>query len=109
MEATRGGRTRPWLSPWTMIITPIVRVVMPHEFCHACSFDFCAVSHGLAGTGWEREGRRVIRQDAVPLLWKGNKAMEAWGRRALVGSGSSNTMSNIFEKFWPSECDVAPC
>ena len=32
--ATRGGRTKPLLSPWTMMATPMVRVVHPQEFCH---------------------------------------------------------------------------
>ena len=33
LGATRGGLTRPLSSPCVMIITPSVRVVMPHEFC----------------------------------------------------------------------------
>ena len=35
-EAIRGGRTSPWLSPWTMVITPTVRVVRPQEFWYTC-------------------------------------------------------------------------
>mmetsp|Transcript_93830 Transcript_93830/g.292423 ORF Transcript_93830/g.292423 Transcript_93830/m.292423 type:complete len:233 (-) Transcript_93830:1109-1807(-) len=31
-QATRGGSTRPLSSPWTMIMTPMVRCVMPQEF-----------------------------------------------------------------------------
>ena len=31
-EATRGGRTNPWLSAWIITITPTDRVVSPHEF-----------------------------------------------------------------------------
>ena len=31
-EATRGGRTNPWLSACTITITPTDRVVSPHEF-----------------------------------------------------------------------------
>jgi len=55
--ATRGGRIRPLLSPWTMIITPMVRVVRPHEFCcnvpaHICIRPYvrkasAATPHGL--------------------------------------------------------------
>ena len=33
--ATRGGNTNPMSSPCTMTATPMVRVVHPHEFCHA--------------------------------------------------------------------------
>lgn len=43
MEAIRGGRTSPWLSPWTMVITPTVRVVRPQEFWYtyrlSCKFN----------------------------------------------------------------------
>mmetsp|Transcript_12173 Transcript_12173/g.35644 ORF Transcript_12173/g.35644 Transcript_12173/m.35644 type:complete len:222 (-) Transcript_12173:879-1544(-) len=33
--ATRGGRTSPVSSPWTMTMTPMVRVVNPQDVCHA--------------------------------------------------------------------------
>ena len=33
MGAMRGGRTRPSLSPWVMMIAPIRRVDTPHEVC----------------------------------------------------------------------------
>ena len=32
--ATRGGRRRPWSSPWTMIVAPSSRVEAPHDVCH---------------------------------------------------------------------------
>ena len=42
--ATRGGTTRPLLSAWIMIITPIVRVVIPQEFCQTF---FCVLSSAV--------------------------------------------------------------
>lgn len=64
-QATLGGSTSPMSSPWTMVRTPMVLVVIPHEFWKASCF-----SPGLLG--------------------------------------SSNTISNILEKFWPRWWDVAP-
>ncbi len=55
-QATRGGSTSPMLSPWTIVSTPMVLVVIPQEFWKASCF-----SPGLFG--------------------------------------SSNTISNILEKF----------
>lgn len=64
-QATLGGSTSPMLSPWTMVRTPMVLVVIPQEFWKASCF-----SPGFLG--------------------------------------SSNTISNILEKFWPRWWDVAP-
>lgn len=37
--ATRGGRTSPLSSEWTMTMTPIERVESPHEFCQTLSLS----------------------------------------------------------------------
>ena len=51
MGATRGGRTRPWLSAWTMTITPIDRVVKPHDVCHGICFLPAGVHVGMRACG----------------------------------------------------------
>lgn len=38
-QATLGGSTRPLLSPWTMVRTPMVLVVIPQEFWKASCFS----------------------------------------------------------------------
>ena len=42
--ATRGGSTNPVSSPCTMVITPIVRVVSPHEFWYTSFFSWVSGS-----------------------------------------------------------------
>jgi hypothetical protein len=47
MGATRGGRTRPVSSEWTMTITPIERVVKPHDVCQGICFWPCLSSYSI--------------------------------------------------------------
>ena len=53
--ATLGGSIRPELSPCTMVITPMVRVVRPHEFWYAYSCSPSCVC--VRGSGCEGESR----------------------------------------------------
>ena len=58
--AMRGGRTSPLSSPFTMTITPMDRVVRPHEFCH--SYDLSLLLPPSAGqvSNNTSQGQRII-------------------------------------------------
>mmetsp|Transcript_11407 Transcript_11407/g.36436 ORF Transcript_11407/g.36436 Transcript_11407/m.36436 type:complete len:321 (-) Transcript_11407:620-1582(-) len=76
--ATRGGSTSPWSSPCTMTITPMVRVVRPHEFCHASADPPSSVSNEMLN----------MRAKFCPRLW----LVAPWIARPVAGTNASTVV-----------------
>mmetsp|Transcript_5592 Transcript_5592/g.15848 ORF Transcript_5592/g.15848 Transcript_5592/m.15848 type:complete len:291 (-) Transcript_5592:1409-2281(-) len=72
--AIRGGSTRPLSSPWTMIITPMVRVVMPHEFCHTSFFDVSSAMYSMLNILAKFCPRQWLVPPWIPFPVAGTKA-----------------------------------
>ena len=117
--ATLGGSMRPLLSPCTIVMTPMVRVVRPHEFWYAYSCSpscmSCVWVRGgggcvmvVVGGVWAMcEGYGKATQHNVARL--SDCVCELWPMWTLTCVGLSKTISNILEKFWPRWCEVAAC
>ena len=114
------------LSPWTMIITPMVRVVMPQEFCHTNCLPPLTSGSSITMLNIYRgknDGRGLLEHQSQ----RDSKLMELFhhvnktnltqkgsdppyrGTLVLLGRAATRQgCDSTLEKFWPKEWEVAP-
>ena len=114
------------LSPWTMIITPMVRVVMPQEFCHTNCLPPLTSGSSITMLNiyrGENDGRGLLEHQSQ----RDSKLMELFhhvnktnltqkgsdppyrGTLVLLGRAATRQgCDSTLEKFWPKEWEVAP-